>query len=536
MDNEHHIYGPPGTGKTTTVAKNVSKAVAKYGPRSTLVCSFTKAAATELASREVPLDPDKIGTLHSICYRALGMPKIAEANMSHWNEDHPSMQMTGEDRGMDDATPDQFAKTDGVLAQYNLLRAKLTPPDLYPISIKSFIEKWEDWKRQNDYIDFGDMISLGRSEFDIAPGNPTVMFVDEAQDLNAAQFDCIRHWGKNMQRIVFIGDDDQAIYKFTGADARNLIDRDIPDENRIILKKSYRLPVAVHQAAQKWIKKCSHRQEKEFEACDTQGRVDNLFRGNWRAPESIIEDAIAKAEDGLTVMILCTCSYMLKPTIDFLKSNGVAFHNPYRVTRGDWNPIRRKDGSTYSRVVQFIRSSPDGFDPGWTYHNMAQWAGLLPSKGIFKRGAKTRLAELSSIEEIKHQVVPPSDYRTFLEDGPWFGFAPWDCADTAKFLMDNASPSKQAQVDYACKVRERYGPGVLDRVPKITVGTIHSVKGAEADVVYLFPDMSRDATAEWDRGGDSQDAMRRTFYVGMTRAKDSLFIAPPASGMAVRMV
>ena len=90
---EFRVFGPPGTGKTTWLVKQVRRAAEKYGGEKVLCCSFTKTAATEMVNRitppdEEPLIPDSsVGTLHAICYRALGSPTLAETKISQWNGD-----------------------------------------------------------------------------------------------------------------------------------------------------------------------------------------------------------------------------------------------------------------------------------------------------------------------------------------------------------------------------------------------------------------------------------------------------------------
>jgi superfamily I DNA/RNA helicase len=72
---------------------------------------------------------------------------------------------------------------------------------------------------------------------------------------------------------------------------------------------------------------------------------------------------------------------------------------------------------------------------------------------------------------------------------------------------------------------------LLER-PQVIVGTIHSVKGGEADVVILFPDLSQAGDAAYQRYGPPRDAVIRTFYVGMTRAREALYLADRTSTMA----
>ena len=63
--------------------------------------------------------------------------------------------------------------------------------------------------------------------------------------------------------------------------------------------------------------------------------------------------------------------------------------------------------------------------------------------------------------------------------------------------------------------------------PHVIVGTIHSVKGGEADVVYLFPDLSRAGDGQYHRMGPPRDSVVRLFYVGITRARHTLYICQP---------
>jgi superfamily I DNA/RNA helicase len=80
-------------------------------------------------------------------------------------------------------------------------------------------------------------------------------------------------------------------------------------------------------------------------------------------------------------------------------------------------------------------------------------------------------------------------------------------------------------------VAEAHGAETLTKTPQIIAGTIHSVKGGEADVVYLFPDLSYAGMTEWIGNGTA--AVRRLFYVGMTRSRESLILCQRASSRSV---
>jgi hypothetical protein len=92
--SEYRIFGPPGTGKTTNLTRQIRRAVERYGENAVLITFFSRAAAHELAGRDLPVDPDRVGTLHSHCFHALGGPEIAEANVEDWNRSHPQLVIT----------------------------------------------------------------------------------------------------------------------------------------------------------------------------------------------------------------------------------------------------------------------------------------------------------------------------------------------------------------------------------------------------------------------------------------------------------
>jgi superfamily I DNA/RNA helicase len=92
---------------------------------------------------------------------------------------------------------------------------------------------------------------------------------------------------------------------------------------------------------------------------------------------------------------------------------------------------------------------------------------------------------------------------------------------------------KRAQ--FPLNVAEKRGPRALAEEPKVIVGTIHSVKGGQADVVYLFPDLSQAADAHYARGGAARDTVVRLFYVGITRARESVVLCQRESALAVSL-
>jgi superfamily I DNA/RNA helicase len=89
------------------------------------------------------------------------------------------------------------------------------------------------------------------------------------------------------------------------------------------------------------------------------------------------------------------------------------------------------------------------------------------------------------------------------------------------------------RIQFPADVAAMHGARALMDLPKVVVGTIHSVKGSQADVVYLFPDLSQAGDAQYNRGGAARDSVIRVFYVGLTRAREKLYICGRESNMAV---
>lgn len=537
---EFQVFGPPGTGKTTYLTRQITNAIEKYGIDNIMVASFTRTAARELVGRNQEAS-DSIGTLHSHCYRAIGKQDIAETKIDDFNKEFPQFKLS-EDSGaisIEDAAAEAgpMAKTigDELYHRMNMLRARMIPMNLWPQNIQAFRNAWTTWKKFNHLIDFTDMIEIAYRDFDTAPGNPKIGFFDEAQDFTPLELALIRQWGRNMDYIVIAGDDDQLLYSWLGATAEAFLGVE-PEEKRI-LSQSYRVPAAVHRYAEQWIRKIKNRQEKEYKPRDFQGEVRMFNGGNYKEPDEIIRDAEQYMKAGKTVMFLASCSYMLNPLIYRLKEEGILFHNPYRVKQGAWNPLRAGKQGTASRVAAFMAGVP-ALNPRegttiWTKEEFLHWAEIIKATGNFPRGAKERLSEIvADMNEIDF-----FDLFEIFEDNSTI----WQLMDelvpekAAKWWLENVQSSKVKASEYPLRlILRNKNLKILEEKPKVIVGTIHSVKGGEADIVYLFPDLSVAGMQGYVKSIEERDSVIRMFYVGMTRARETLVLCQAASNYAVR--
>jgi len=540
LTSEYRIFGPPGTGKTTNLTRQIRRAVERFGPDSVLVTSFSRAAAAELAGRDLPVARDRVGTLHSHCYRALGAPRIAEAHVDEWNRENRHLQITpvkkqGKLDGEEPAEEDGEVEKEGDqwLQQLSRSRGQMLPPGAWPPALRQFAAKWQEYKDANGLLDFCDLIERCLHDMPFAPKRPSVIFADEAQDLNPMQLTLIRQWGEHANYFIVAGDDDQTIYSFTGATPDAILEPDIPDDHKIILKQSYRVPRAVHAVASRFIRQVTRRQAKDYLPRPSDGFCGEAS-GTWETPDyGILKTALEQIERGRTVMFLAACSYMLRPVIQVLRKNAIPFHNPYRRSNGFWNPLRAgRHGSAVNRIVSLLVAHP-GFGEDhreWTYGELALWTEWLVAKGILKHGAKAKIQSANVSHPVTIETLDDLFETSALEslllcfDGDYRALLAW--------WRGRVNGAMQNRIQFPADIAMARGPQALLDEPRVIVGTIHSVKGGEADVVILFPDLSQAGDAAYRRFGPPRDAVIRTFYVGMTRAREALYFADKASTLA----
>lgn len=542
VTSEYRIFGPPGTGKTTNLTRQIRRAVDRYGPASVLVTSFSRAAAAELIGRDLPIHSNKVGTLHSHCYHALGAPLIAESCVEEWNRENPHLGLTATKKqdklAGEDAAEDLIEQSKGgdqILQQLSRYRGLMIPIKDWPLALRQFEEKWTRYKRALRLLDFTDLIEQCLHDVPVAPTNPTVIFADEAQDLNRMQLTLIRKWGERANYFIVAGDDDQCIFSFTGASPDAILDPDIPDDHKIILKQSYRVPRAVHRLADELIRQVTRRQEKVYLARPESGAVHRISTGSYKSPEYfILKSAEEHLKQGKTIMFLAACSYMLHPVVAALRKRGIPFHNPYRKSNGFWNPLRiGKKGSTASRIVALLVAHPD-FGDGqrqWTCGDLALWTDSLVANGILKPGMKEKIRELdrartASMEQLE-AIFEARALVTLMDafHGDHRALLAW----WRRFVTTEV----RGRVQFPADVAAAWGPRALLDTPQVVVGTIHSVKGGQADVVYLFPDLSQAGDAQYQRKGAPHDSVIRTFYVGITRARETLYICQRATRLSI---
>ena len=481
--------GPPGTGKTTTLLNEVDRYLKQTDPDKIGYFSFTQKAAHEARDRAMSkfnLSEDDLPyfrTLHSLAFRRLGIKKEDVMQRRHYEDlgnktgyNLDYNEYDNEHTGLFTTKSDllrivQMAKLRNITPerQYNL---KEHTQDITIQQLKQFVSDLNQYKKDYTLIDFTDMIT----EFIKSDKSPKfdVVFIDEAQDLSLSQWDMARSiWDKTGDTFI-AGDDDQAIFRWAGAD----VDSFITQTGKIMqLTQSYRIPQVVHDVASRIVNKIQNRLPKEWRPKTQRGLLSyyddfeqvNMKQGNW--------------------LVLARTRFMLNDLEDHLYSQGLYYENKFKTNKEqdlykaiiDWEDVRKGVDINYEQVLRIASyMSPKHYqkeelkylDKDSTY-NMNDL--------INKRGLKT------------HKVW----YEAF-DDAP------------------------EKKVRYIRRMRENGEK--LNSKPRIVLSTIHGVKGGEQDNVVLLTDLSRNTQRNYEQNPDDEN---RLFYVGATRTKNHLHIIRP---------
>jgi len=346
--------------------------------------------------------------------------------------------------------------------------------------IKYVDECLRSYKENLEMYDFTDMLeSFPEEGFRSCPAFK-LCFVDEAQDLSPIQWDIAHILDEKSDRMYCAGDDDQAIYRWAGADVDHFINLDGGSET---LSQSYRIPLEVHRLAERVVGRIDKRFLKDYEP-----RVDSL--GSVRRIFSIEEMDMSEG----SWLVLAQAGYQLQPVATELKSSGYLYE--YRGHRS----ISEKLSDAVNGWEQ-LRKGRD--IPGATARKIYAYMSVGDR---ITRGFK-KLPGLEDQDIVNMQSL--TAHHGLLADESMI----WSEA------MNKIPDGDRAYVTALLRRGEKF-----NSEPRITVSTIHGAKGGEADNVVLFTDLS--PAAEQQMNVNSDD-MHRVFYVGVTRTKENLFIVEP---------
>ena len=602
------ILAGAGSGKTRVLAHRVAYLIGVKGakPWQILAVTFTNKAAAEMRARITALVGDKardvaMGTFHSLAARvlrrdgsALGIdPRFTIYDVDDQTSTMKLVMRTLELAGSSDLKPS------ALLSQIGRWKNDLIGPQAAATAARGYheeiaaraYERYQARLREQNALDFDDLLNEAVRLFEEAPGVAVhyqerwrYLHVDEYQDTNRAQYLWIRHLAGKRKNLAVVGDDDQSIYSWRGADISNILEfeRDYPDATVVKLEQNYRSTQLILDAAHAVVSRNEARKEKKLWTENPRGVLIERFEADsedeeaeWvaRQIEALVGGRGAggsflarRADEGderryflrdIAVMYRTNAQsraieeaflryglrYQLVGGTRFYQRREVKDALAYlRVMRSDY------DAAAYERIINVPARGIGDKTIGLIREEAARragnvWTALVTLSQSAELASRTRTASagfVAVIESLRRRVgvlalpelldamLEESGYRAMLLDGSQEGEDRW-----ANLLELREVVSRYSDLDPDDAVDRLLEETALvadqDTYEKdadvVTLITMHAAKGLEFDIVFITG--LEEGVFPHSRSLDDRRQMeeeRRLAYVGLTRARHRLYL------------
>jgi DNA helicase-2/ATP-dependent DNA helicase PcrA len=588
-----HIEGPllilagAGSGKTTVLTRRVAYIIASgWAPSSILAITFTNKAAKELKARIAAFLGDRADgvwalTFHSACARILrtefpGLGRSGRFSIADDSDQQKIMKACLKELNLSEK---QYPPR-GILHTISNAKNDLIGPAEYAKSADTFYETkvsqaYSLYKKQLlelDALDFDDLLMETVLMFREHPGvlkkyqdKFQHILVDEYQDTNKVQYELTRLLAASHRRIAVVGDDDQSIYTFRGADIRNILDfeRDYPDCRVVKLEENYRSTQVILDGAFNVVRHNIERKDKKLWTSKKGGVPITVYAGQSGEDEArFVAGEIERLAIQGTPLSSCAVLYRTHAQSRSFEEAFVNAGLPYTVLAGFRFYERKhiRDAISYLRLLVYprdrislervISEPPRGLGPAAVdkivLYAQSQNVGLIDAlcdaesiKGLTRPQKKNALdfgkclremalaASAMPLGQLLHDLLEKVGYLDALRNQ--------GTSDSESRLEDLSElmaslraydESENPLFDYleSCSLtsdQDSYD----EKKEACVMGTLHSAKGLEFEVVFLVgmeEGLLPHARATLDERQLEEE--RRLMYVGMTRAKARLYL------------
>ncbi len=584
------VIAGAGSGKTKVLTHKIAYLMQYVGvkPWNILAITFTNKAANEMKERVENLVGEVandmwIGTFHAICVKILRKYIDRIGFTSSFAIFDTSDQRTIVKQCMKQLEIDDKLFTDrSVLSEISNSKNEMLEPEEYALrtngefrkqTIAEIYKLYQKKLRENNAIDFDDIINY---TIKILSENPDVLeyysnkfeyvLVDEYQDTNKAQFTLVSMLAARFGNITVVGDNDQGIYSFRGADITNILnfEKDFPGTKIIKLEQNYRCTQNILDAANAVIKNNETKYKKNLWTENMKGTLPYVYRGDTEYDEAnfIVEQIRRlKREEYMSYndfTVLYRMNSQSRSIEDILRREDI----PYKIVGGLKFYERKeiKDIIAYLRLIentsdnlslQRIINEPKRGIGKTSLDNVEQIANQneVSMYEVINRAADFGLTRvyansrdfISQIEELKSkkeslpiselikEVLKVTGYSKALKD---------ENTAEAETRLENLDEfltvAIEFEEEFADNTLSEFLEGITlssdidntdDTEDSVTLMTLHSAKGLEFPVVFLVGMEEGIFPGYKSIGEESElEEERRLCYVGITRAKQHLFL------------
>ena len=597
----YHTEGPllilagAGSGKTRVLTHRVAYLIGEKGimPWNILAITFTNKAAGEMRERVQKLvgfgaDSIWVSTFHSTCVRILRryIDRLGfDTSFSIYDTDDQKSVMKEVCKRLEIDT--KIYKERSLMTSISRAKDELISPEEYALNagadfakkrIAQVYAEYQKQLRRNNALDFDDLImktvELFRNCPDVLEAYQErfrYIMVDEYQDTNTAQFQLIRLLSKKYQNLCVVGDDDQSIYRFRGANIQNILsfERVFPQTKVIKLEQNYRSTKNILNAANEVIHHNWGRKDKTLWTENEEGEklAFHQFQNGYEEAEYVIDDIRRRVRDGWAEYNDHAILYRTNAQSRLFEEKLIYANIPYKLI-GGVNFYSRKeikdmlaylktidngrDDVAVSRIVNvpkrgigatsLNRAADYAAAYGISLYDALMQAGQIPGMG---RGAAKilpftvlierfrALAEHSSLSQLMEIVIEETGYVKELE---------LEDTEESRARIENIDELISKIVAYEESAETPTLSGFLEEVALVAdidglddsnnyvvLMTLHSAKGLEFPNVYLtgmeegiFPSY---ISINADNPTEELEEERRLCYVGITRAKKFLSLS-----------
>ncbi|MBP6178409.1 MAG: UvrD-helicase domain-containing protein [Anaerolineales bacterium] len=585
------VVAGPGSGKTRVLTQRIAYLIASEGirPWQILAVTFTNKAAKEMDQRvksmlnEQATDGIMLGTFHSICARILRrevdhLP--LESNFVIFDSDDQERVVKNIVKEFN--LNEKLYRAASVHASISRAKNELIMPDDYPTAtyrdevVKRVYAEYQKRLIASNAVDFDDLLVYTAR---LLEDNPAVrdkyaqrfrhVLVDEFQDTNLAQYALVKHLASYHKNIFCVGDPDQSVYAWRGADYRNVrrFEEDFPEAEVVLLEQNYRSHQNILDAAMSVIDRARNRHKKKLFSDRGAGEKILYFEARDDYSEAaFVVDTIAelvasrKFEPGD-----CAVMYRTNAMSRLLEEAFLQARLPYKLVGAQRFYGRRevKDVISFIRLVhnpadeaalgRIINVPPRGIgdktlttlnlvarqndtSPGAVLLDLAR-GGDSPFYKAFTGRAALPLADFggmlanwraiaatSTTVELFERITRDINYKEYIIE---------DETEESAERWENVQELKRLALEYSNRTLDEFLENIALVADQDTITdanaptllTLHAAKGLEFGAVFIVG--LDDGIIPHSRSFDEPEQMeeeRRLFYVGITRAKDKLYL------------